>query len=139
MTKQRPIVAVGGVVLKGEEVLLIQRGRPPLYKHWSIPGGKVELGEPHLDALKREILEETSVTCEPLGLIGVFESLPAKEGDPHYVMVDYACRWIEGEPVPGDDAMDAEFLPVPEALSRVAWDETRRAVQGALKFVRDAE
>ncbi|NNU17602.1 NUDIX hydrolase [Parvularcula sp. ZS-1/3] len=137
MPDQKPIVAVGGVVLKGDEVLLIKRGRPPLRKHWSIPGGKVEYGEPHIDALKREILEETGVICEPIGLIGVFEALPDIGGDKHFVMVDYACRYVSGEVTPGDDAMDAEFLPIPEALSRVAWDETRRAVQGALKFARD--
>lgn len=138
MDKARPIVAVGGVVLKGEQVLLVKRGRPPLYKHWSIPGGKIELGEPHIEALKREIREETQVEAEPFGLIGVFEALPQKQGDPHFVMIDYACRWVSGDPVPGDDAMEAEFLSLPEALSRVAWDETRRAVQGAMKFVREA-
>lgn len=138
MTKQRPIVAVGGVVLKGEQVLLIKRGKPPLYKHWSIPGGKIELGEPHIDALKREIREETAVEIEPIGLIGVYESLPQKDGDPHYVMIDYACRWVSGDPQPGDDAMEAEFLPLAEALSRVAWDDTRRAVQHALKFAKEA-
>ncbi|GGY50075.1 NUDIX hydrolase [Parvularcula lutaonensis] len=139
LTDQRPIVAVGGVVLKGDQVLLIQRGRPPLRKHWSIPGGKIEYGEDIRTALVREIEEETGVTCEPIGLIGVFEALPKREGDRHYVMVDYACRYISGEVTPGDDAMDAEWLSLPEALSRVAWDETRRAVQGALKFAKEAK
>lgn len=139
LTDQRPIVAVGGVVLKGDQVLLIQRGRPPLRKHWSIPGGKIEYGEDIKTALIREIEEETGVTCEPIGLIDAFEALPKKPGEPHYVMIDYACRYISGEVVPGDDAMDAEWLSLPEALSRVAWDETRRAVQGALKFAREAK
>jgi hypothetical protein len=49
-------------------------------------------------------------------------------------MVDFACRYLSGELRAADDAMDAEFLTLPEALSRVAWDETRRAVQGALRF-----
>jgi 8-oxo-dGTP diphosphatase len=137
MASDRPIVAVGGVVLKGREVLLVKRGRPPLRKHWSIPGGKVELGERTEETLRREVLEETAITCEPIGLIGVFEAMPEKPGDPHYIMIDYACRYVSGEVVAGDDAMDAAFLPLPEALSRVAWDETRRAVQGALRFVGD--
>lgn len=136
MSPQRPILAVGGVVLKGDEVLLIQRGRPPFKKHWSIPGGKVEHGEPLEAGLKRELLEETGCEVDILGLIGVFEALPEKDGDPHYVMVDYACRYRSGTMQPGDDAMDAAFLSIPEALSRVAWDDTRRAVQGALKFAR---
>lgn len=136
MSDRRPIVAVGGVVLKGEEVLLVQRGRAPLKGHWSIPGGKVEHGERLEDALVREILEETGITCEPIGLIDVFEALPQGDGDRHYVLVDYACRYISGAVKAADDAMDAAFLPFPEALSRVAWDATRRAVQGALRFAR---
>ncbi|MEE4210512.1 MAG: NUDIX domain-containing protein [Parvularcula sp.] len=131
---QRPILAVGGVVLKGEEILLVQRGRAPLKGHWSIPGGKVEHGEPLKTALLREITEETGLSVEILGLIGVFEALPEQPGDPHFVMVDYACRYLSGTLQAADDAMDAAFLTVPEALSRVAWDETRRAVQGALRF-----
>jgi len=132
----RPILAVGGVVLKGDQVLLIQRGRAPLKGHWSIPGGKVERGERLEDALTREIEEETGIKAKILGLIGVFEALPEAEDAPHYVMVDYAAEYVSGEVHAGDDAMDAEFLSVPEALSRVAWDETRRAVQGALKFAK---
>ncbi len=40
-----PIVAVGGVVLKNEKVLLVKRQNPPDKSMWSISGGAVELGE----------------------------------------------------------------------------------------------
>ncbi|MEM1380541.1 MAG: NUDIX hydrolase [Pseudomonadota bacterium] len=135
MTQPRPIVAVGGVVLKGDQVLLIQRGRMPLRGHWSIPGGKVERGETLEAALRRELLEETGCTVEVLGLIDVFEALPETPDAPHFVMIDYACRYVSGEVRAADDAMAAEFVGISEALSRVAWDETRRAVQGALRFM----
>ena len=39
----RPIVAVGAVILDGDRVLLIQRGQEPLKGEWSLPGGAVEL------------------------------------------------------------------------------------------------
>lgn len=138
MTVVRPILAVGGVILKGDEVLLIQRARPPFKGHWSIPGGKVDHGEPLHRALIRELREETGLEVEILGLIDIFEALPEESGAPHYVMLDYACRYVSGTLAAADDAMDAAFLPVPEALARVAWDETRRAVQGALRFREDA-
>ena len=134
MNIERPIVAVGGVVLKGDEVLLVQRARSPLRGHWSIPGGKVDHGESLEGAVKREILEETGCIVEVLGLIDVFEALPEPPETRHFVMVDYACRYVSGTVRAADDALDAAFLPIPEALSRVAWDETRRAVQGALRF-----
>ena len=137
MTDPKVTLAVGAVIFRGDdEVLLIQRGRPPFVGHWSIPGGKVEYGEPMETALHREIAEETGVEIEVLGLIDAFEALPEAEGAPHHVMVDYACAYKGGVLTPGDDAMDAAFLPLPEALSRVAWDKTRRAVQLALPFVR---
>ncbi|MEO1656366.1 MAG: NUDIX hydrolase [Pseudomonadota bacterium] len=137
MTEARPTLSVGAVVMRGQEVLLIQRGRAPLKGHWSIPGGKVEYGESLYKAIVREVEEETGIICEPVGLIGAFESLPAHNGERHYVMVDYAAQYVSGDVKAGDDAMDAEFLPLAEALSRVAWDETRRAVQGALRFFGD--
>ena len=41
----RPIVAVGAVILDGDRVLLVQRGQEPLKGDWSLPGGAVEIGE----------------------------------------------------------------------------------------------
>ncbi|MEO0700089.1 MAG: NUDIX hydrolase [Pseudomonadota bacterium] len=134
MTEPRPTLAVGAVVMKGQEVLLIKRGRAPLEGQWSIPGGKVERGETLYQAIIREVEEETGIVCDPIGLIGAFESLPSEASDHHYVMVDYAARYVSGDVTPGDDAAEAVFLPLAEGLSRVAWDETRQAVQGALRF-----
>ncbi|MEK7367454.1 MAG: NUDIX domain-containing protein [candidate division NC10 bacterium] len=42
---ERPIVAVGGIVVRNGQVLLIQRGREPSAGRWTIPGGAVRVGE----------------------------------------------------------------------------------------------
>lgn len=136
MTYHSVTPAVGAVILRGQDILLIRRARPPFEGHWSIPGGKLAFGEPLEAALKREIREETGVEVAVLGLIDVFEALPDKPGDPHFVMIDYACAYLAGEVTAGDDALEAGFFPLPEALSRLAWDKTRQAVQGALAFFR---
>lgn len=128
-------LATGAVIFRDSNVLLIQRGRAPFMGHWSIPGGKIDYGEEIETALHREILEETNIKMEILGLIGAFEALPSKESEKHFVMIDYACRYVSGELTPGDDAMDAAFVPVPEALSRLAWDKTRLAIQRALPYI----
>lgn len=125
--------SVGAVVFKGSDVLLIKRGKAPLKGHWSIPGGKVEFGEPLEQALIREVREETGVEIKILGLIDVFESLPTSTINKHYLMVDYVAEWVSGEVAAGDDADEAEFVSFPEALSRLAWDQTRRALQQARK------
>ena len=128
-------VGVGAVVFKGDEILLIRRGKPPFKGQWSIPGGALDHGEKIEDAVRREVLEETGVEIAIGGLIGVFEALPAETGSArHVVMVDYWAEWKKGAPVAGDDALDAEFAPIEEALSRLSWDETRRAVADALKL-----
>ena len=120
-----PTPAVGVVCFRDDDVLLIRRGRPPRAGQWSLPGGRIEPGERTIDAGLRELMEETGVTAEILGLVDVVDGLFPAEGR-HYVLIDYAARWTEGEPRPGDDAVEAVFLPLYEALARVEWDETRR-------------
>ena len=44
------------------------------------------------------------------------------------VLIDYAACWTAGEPRPGDDAAEARFAPIDEAMALVAWDETRRII-----------
>ena len=118
-----PTPAVGVVCFRGDEVLLIRRGRPPRQGQWSLPGGRIEPGERALDAALRELVEETGVQAEILGLVDVVDGLFVGH---HYVLIDYAARWTSGEPVAGDDAADAAFVPFAEALERVDWSETRR-------------
>ena len=132
-------LATGAVIFREREVLLIQRGRAPFLGHWSIPGGKVDFGEALETALAREVREETGAEIEILGLIDAFEALPQKEGDRHFVMIDYACRYVSGDIVAGDDAMDAGFFSLPEAMARLAWDKTRLAIQRALPYIQGAK
>ena len=56
-------------------VLLTRRSIPPFQDLWVMPGGKIDLGEPILEALKREVYEEVGLEIEVDGLIDVFEHL----------------------------------------------------------------
>jgi 8-oxo-dGTP pyrophosphatase MutT (NUDIX family) len=58
---KRPLVGVGVVLRRDEEVLLVKRAFPPKAGYYSIPGGLVELGEKVRDAARREISEETGL------------------------------------------------------------------------------
>ena len=71
----RPIVAVGAVILDGDRVLLVQRGQEPLKGEWSLPGGAVELGETLEEALVREVREETSLDVAVGPVVEVFDSI----------------------------------------------------------------
>ena len=137
MTARRPVAAVGVVCLRGREVLLIRRGKPPLQGGWSLPGGRLEWGERLEAAALRELAEETGVEARLLGLVDVVDGLfPADVpgGDEHhYVLVDYAARWTAGEPRPGDDAAAAAFHPLSSLRALGLWSETIRIVEEAAR------
>jgi 8-oxo-dGTP diphosphatase len=132
---RQPVAAVGVVCLRGTEVLLIRRGKPPRQGEWSLPGGRIEWGETAAAAALRELREETGVEAELIGLVDVVDSILAsrQSGDVwgHYVLVDYAARWLRGEPIAGDDAADARFVPLAEIDTLGLWDETMRIIQAA--------
>lgn len=126
-----PVPAVGVVCLRDREVLLIRRGTPPRLGEWSLPGGRIEPGERAVDAALRELREETGVEARILGLIDVVDGV-FPEIDRHYVLIDYAAVWSAGEPIAGDDAAEAVFMPVDLALKAVSWSETRRIITAAI-------
>ncbi len=131
-SKRVPAPAVGVVCLKEETVLLIRRGRPPRLGEWSLPGGRLEWGERLQDAALRELREETGVQAQMLGLIDVVDGLflgPSSDVQTHYVLVDYAVRWVAGDAVAGNDALEAAFYPLEHLNSLGMWGETVRIIR----------
>ena len=115
---------MGVVVLRLEAVLLVRRGRAPGVGQWSLPGGAQELGEPVEQTARRELLEETAVRCGALHLLTHIDGIhrdAAGRVQYHYTILDFASCWLAGEPVAGDDVMDAAFASLdalePFALS----------------------
>lgn len=123
-----PVPAVGVVCLKDDAVLLIRRGKPPRMGEWSLPGGRIEPGERAVEAALRELAEETGVQADILGLLDVVDGVFPEAGR-HYVLIDYLAVWRSGEPVAGDDALEAAFHPVAGVEKLVNWDETVRVIR----------
>jgi 8-oxo-dGTP diphosphatase len=114
-----PVVGIGGVVIEDGRTLLIRRGTEPLLGQWSIPGGTLEVGESLQAGVARELLEETGLEVRVLDLIEVFDRIfpqPVAGSDSpqrpryHYVIVDYLCERISGEPRAGSDVTDVAFV-----------------------------
>lgn len=139
---QFPVPTVGVVCLRGDQVLLIKRGTPPRLGQWSLPGGRLEWGETTPVAALRELAEETGVQAELLGLVdvvdGLFTARETGQVTRHYVMIDYAARWVAGEPVAGDDAAEARFVSLDEALAMVEWDVTRQVIKETFERFRES-
>jgi len=110
---EHPLLGVGALIFRRDSILLVERGRDPLKGYWSLPGGLVEPGERLVDAVKREILEETGLFIKPVKMFEIFERImPDASGraEYHYVLVDYVCRVVKGELTAGDDVSRAKWV-----------------------------
>ncbi len=111
----RPLVGIGGIVFKGDAVLLVKRAKPPRQGAWSLPGGMQELGETVLETLRREISEETGLEITVGGLVDVIDFIEP-DGDErtrfHYTLIDYWAEWAGGELEAGGDATEAVWAPL---------------------------
>lgn len=109
----QPVVGVGGVIVQDGKVVLIKRRFEPLAGQWSLPGGRVELGETLDAGLAREMLEETGLEVEVGPVVDVFDRIlhgPDGRVQYHYVLIDYLCRPIGGALQHGSDAAAAALV-----------------------------
>lgn len=116
------VQAAGGVVSRHGpggvlEVLLVHR---PRYDDWTIPKGKLEPGETHEQAARREVLEETGVDCE-LGRELPSTSYRDRKGRPKTVRY-WAMRPLAGEPVPSREVDELRWASLEEAATLLTHD-----------------
>ena len=112
-----PVPAVIAVIVHEGRTLLVRRANPPDAGLWGFPGGKIEFGETVKDAAMRELLEETGVVAQAQDIITTLDILvhdPSGAMRQHYILIAVQCRWISGDPVAGDDALEARWFPIAE-------------------------
>jgi ADP-ribose pyrophosphatase YjhB (NUDIX family) len=117
------VACVGGIAhdLAGR-VLLVLRGREPGRGLWSIPGGRIEVGETPEQAVIREMREETGLEVEVGELVG-------RVVRGRYDIADYACTAVGGALQAGDDAVACRWVSDDE-LDALA------LVEGVAEFLR---
>ncbi|WP_174504243.1 NUDIX hydrolase [Acidiphilium sp. C61] len=128
---EAPRVGIGVVLLRGDEVLLIRRGRKPALGAWSLPGGGQELGETAEAAARRELREETGLEAGPLVLAAHVDSIhrdAAQRIEFHYTILDFAGLYQGGEAVAGDDVTDIAWARAAEFDRYELWSEARRVI-----------
>ena len=115
---QRPYLAVSAAIIRDGKVLVVRRARQPALGIFTLPGGGVETGETLMQAVTREVREETSMDIEPVALAGHREAIVRDaQGrvERHFVILCFAARWLSGEPVLNEELDDARWLD-PAAL-----------------------
>ncbi len=90
--KKYPITTVGALIFNEKKEFLLVK----TYKwkgKYGIPGGKIDMGETSIDALYREIKEETNLSIENATLILVQDCIFSEEfhTPKHFIFLNYSC------------------------------------------------
>jgi 8-oxo-dGTP diphosphatase len=136
---ERPILAVGGVVIHDSRVLLIRRGRPPLEGRWSIPGGILEIGETIAEGVARELKEETAIRVRVMKLLEIYEKVLRDERSRaryHFVILDYLCEFVEGTATAGGDVREILWAEKQQLASLALTAAASQVIDKAFATVR---
>ena len=113
-----PETTVGALIFnEADEVLMIRTNK--WSNLWGIPGGKIKWGEPSLDALRREIKEETNLEVADIQFVLVQDCIHSKEfyRDAHFVLLNYTCSCVGKPHVKlNDEAYEFCWVAPAEAL-----------------------
>ncbi|MGV8059273.1 MAG: NUDIX hydrolase [Smithellaceae bacterium] len=132
-----PRVAARAITIHEGRTLLVKRGVEPSRGLWAIPGGTLKLGETLQECAAREFLEETGVTIEVGACAYVFDLFERDDSGKikfHFVVVDFAAKYISGEPKGADDAEDARWLK-PEELNKLPVAKNTLAALKEIRFI----
>lgn len=108
-----PVPAVLGIIEHGKRILLVQRSNPPDAGFWGFPGGKIEPGETIVEAITREVQEETSLRVIPylkLPALDAFDFDAEGMLRYHYLLLPVKCRYLGGIPEPASDVFAVHWF-----------------------------
>ncbi len=130
-----PIPTVGVFVRHGGEVLVMRSHK--WGDRWSIPGGKIEVGERIEDAIHREVLEETGLEIHDLAQLPTLESVYSDEFHKraHFVMLNYSARADRRDVVLSGEHQEYRWVGLRAALEMDLNEPTRRQILNLLDSI----
>lgn len=112
-----PISTVGALIFNSAgEVLMIRTQK--WSGLWGIPGGKIKYGESSVDALRREIKEETDLDIDDIRFVLVQDCIHSKEfyREAHFLLLNYTCQARGGTVKLNEEAEEFRWVKLPEAM-----------------------
>ena len=107
------------------EVALIHR---PRYQDWSLPKGKLEMGETALQCAYREVQEETGIRATFTRQLGTVEY--EESGQEKRVKYWAAhCAFTNSEFVPNEEVDQMKWLPATQALEQATHDSDKSIIE----------
>jgi 8-oxo-dGTP diphosphatase len=97
MIMENLVVGVDAIIEKDNKILILQRSKKDKSypEYWSLPGGKINFGEDLIDALKREVREESNLDVDILLPIDAHGKV--MEDGKHIVVITFLCSYKSGE------------------------------------------
>lgn len=102
---------------------------------WGMPGGRLEVGEDPISAVKREIFEETGVVANITAFVGVYSAAYRDDMVLFFAgMATERAQWS-----PNDEIMEADFFPIaslPQPMglnARLRFDDMIAGNRGVLR------
>jgi 8-oxo-dGTP diphosphatase len=138
---QRPFLAVSAAIVRDGKILVVRRARAPAHGLYTLPGGVVEAGETLMEAVAREVREETGMTVEPVALAGFREAVARDAQDRverHFVILCFAARWQAGEPVLNEELDEARWIDPAELAGLKTTPGLAEIVAAAFERLKEA-
>jgi ADP-ribose pyrophosphatase YjhB (NUDIX family) len=130
-----PICTVGALIFNADNQVLMIRTQK-WSNLWGIPGGKIKSGEPSVEALRREIKEETGLDVGEIMFVMAQDCIRSREfyREAHFVLLNYTCR-VEGRPAVklNEEAQAFRWTAPAEALAMPLNQPTRALLERVLK------
>jgi 8-oxo-dGTP pyrophosphatase MutT (NUDIX family) len=118
-------LGIKGLILTPEKkILLLERHHPSKGIYWDIPGGRLQKGESQMDALLREVKEETGfdnineVRFLMMTLTDI--RIPAQEGDVGLIFSVYIINISDSfQPILSDEHVNFEWCTFQDAAEKL--------------------
>lgn len=115
-----PRVTIGAIVFNDKGDILLLKSHK-WHGKYIVPCGHVEFGETLVEAVKREVKEETNLDVEEVEFLILNELINSKEyykEDKHFVAVNFTCKAKNKDIILNHEAEDFIWVKPKDALEK---------------------